>query len=39
MIPVLVPDLISPPDDVRALAFRILESLEDAPDLFECPAE
>ena len=39
MIPILVPDLISPPDDVRALAFRILESLEDAPDLFDFPAE
>jgi HAD superfamily hydrolase (TIGR01509 family) len=39
MTPILVPDLISPPPDVRVLAFRILESLEDAPDLFINPAQ
>ena len=34
MIPSLVPDLIEPPPDVRAMAWRVLASLEDAPRLF-----
>ena len=34
MIPILVPDLIEPPPDIRALACRVLESLEEARGLF-----
>lgn len=34
MIPILVPDLIQPPDDVRALACRVIRSLEEASIFF-----
>jgi len=35
MIPILVPDLIEPPPDIRELAWRVLASLEEAPSLFQ----
>lgn len=33
MIPLLIPDLRTPPPDVRALAYRVLASLDQVPDL------
>ncbi len=34
MLPMLVPDLISPPPEIRALAAQVLQSLEEAVALF-----
>jgi HAD superfamily hydrolase (TIGR01509 family) len=37
MIPILVPDLIPPPPEIRDIAYRVLDSLEDALPLFGQP--